>query len=76
MSFIKPFKGLRPKAEFAEKVASHPYDVINSDEAREIAKGNPYSFLHVNKPEIDLPVGTDLYSDAVYKSWNYCYHRQ
>ena len=67
MSIIKPFKGLRPKAEFAEKVASHPYDVINSDEAREIAKGNPYSFLHVNKPEIDLPIGTDVYSEAVYE---------
>jgi uncharacterized protein (DUF1015 family) len=67
MSVIKPFKGLRPKPEFAEKVASHPYDVINSQEAREIAKGNPYSFLHVNKPEIDLPEGTDLYSDVVYE---------
>jgi uncharacterized protein (DUF1015 family) len=67
MSIIKPFKGFRPTQQYAEKVASHPYDVINSEEAREIAKGNPYSFLHVNKPEIDLPAGTDLYSDPVYE---------
>jgi uncharacterized protein (DUF1015 family) len=67
MSVIKPFKGLRPTQQFAEKVASHPYDVINSEEAREIAKGNPYSFLHVNKPEIDLAPGINLYSEAVYK---------
>jgi uncharacterized protein (DUF1015 family) len=67
MSVIRPFKGLRPTQRYAEKVASHPYDVINSDEAREIAKGNPHSFLHVNKPEIDFPPGTDLYSEEVYK---------
>ena len=67
MSVIRPFKGLRPTQKYAEKVASHPYDVINSDEAREIAKGNPYSFLHVNKPEIDFPPGTDLYSETVYE---------
>lgn len=67
MSVIKPFKGLRPIQQYAEKVASPPYDVINSEEAREIVKGNPYSFLHVNKPEIDLPRGTDLYSDEVYR---------
>ena len=65
MSVIKPFKGLRPIKEFAEKVASPPYDVINSEEAREMAKGNPYSFLHVNKPEIDLPPDTDLYSECM-----------
>ena len=67
MSIIKPFKGFRPTQQYAEKVASHPYDVINSEEAREIARGNPYSFLHVNKPEIDLPAGTYLHSDAVYE---------
>ena len=50
----------------AEKVASPPYDVLNSAEARDMAQGNPYSFLHVVKPEIDLPEGTDLYSDDVY----------
>jgi uncharacterized protein (DUF1015 family) len=47
-------------------VASPPYDVLSSDEARDMAAGNPLSFLHVNKPEIDLPPGTDVYSDAVY----------
>jgi len=67
MSVIKPFKGLRPKQQYAEKVASHPYDVINSEEAREIANGNPLSFLHVNKPEIDLPKETNLHSDPVYE---------
>ncbi len=66
MAIIKPFKGLRPKPEFAEKVASPPYDVLNTEEARAMAKDNPYSFLHINKPEIDLPAGTNLYDDAVY----------
>jgi len=66
MAIIKPFKGLRPKPELAEKVASPPYDVLNTEEARAMAKDNPYSFLHINKPEIDLPVGTNLYDDAVY----------
>ncbi len=67
MSVIQPFKGLRPKKELAAKVASPPYDVLNSAEAREMAKDNPYSFLHIVKPEIDLPEGTDLYSKAVYE---------
>ncbi len=66
MVTIRAFKGMRPKKEFAEKVASFPYDVINSDEARELAKGNPISFLHVVKPEIDLPREVDLYDDKVY----------
>ncbi len=66
MAKIKPFKGLRPKPELAEKVASPPYDVLNTEEARAMAKDNPYSFLHINKPEIDLPPGTNLYDDAVY----------
>ncbi len=63
---IKPFKGLRPVKEKAKLVASRPYDVLNSDEAREEAKGNPYSFLNVVKPEITLPEETDHYSPAVY----------
>ncbi len=67
MSVIQPFKGLRPKKELAEKVASPPYDVLNSAEAREMAKDNPYSFLHIVKPEIDLPEGIDLYSKEVYE---------
>ncbi len=66
MAVVKPFPGLRPKREFAETVASLPYDVLNSDEARELARGNPHSFLHVNKPEIDLPPGTEIYADEVY----------
>lgn len=67
MAVLKPFKAVRPKAEFASKVGALPYDVMNSDEAREKVKGNPYSFLHVDKAEIDLPLGTDIYSEAVYE---------
>lgn len=66
MSILKPFKGIRPASEFVEKVASRPYDVLNSEEARIEAKGNPHSFLHVNKPEIDLSENIDIHSDAVY----------
>ncbi len=66
MAIVKPFKGLRPKSEFAEKVASPPYDVLSSDEARKIAQGNPRSFLHVVKPEVDLDPGIDLYDERVY----------
>ncbi|MEN8222779.1 MAG: DUF1015 family protein [Acidobacteriota bacterium] len=66
MARVEPFKGVRPKKDLAEKVASPPYDVLNSDEAREFASGNEFSFLHIVKPEIDLPEGTDLYSDQVY----------
>lgn len=67
MSVIRPFSALRPKKEYASAVAALPYDVMNSEEAREKAKNLPYSFLHVDKAEIDLPVGTDIYSDEVYK---------
>ncbi len=66
MAIFRPFKAIRPVAEFASKVAALPYDVMNSKEAAEMVKGNPYSFLHVDKAEIDLPEGTDLYSEAVY----------
>lgn len=66
MSVIRPFSALRPKKEYASAVAALPYDVMNSKEAREKVKDLPYSFLHVDKAEIDLPVGTDIYSDAVY----------
>ncbi len=66
MAIFKPFKALRPKPEYASKVAALPYDVMNSEEAKEMVKGNPYSFLHVDKAEIDLPDGTYLYSDEVY----------
>ena len=62
----KPFIALRPAPEAAEKLASVPYDVVDTAEARALAAGNPVSFLHVSRPEIDLPDGTDIYSDAVY----------
>ena len=67
MAVIRPFRALRPPAERAQAVASVPYDVVNTEEARALADGNPLSFLHVSRPEIDLPPGTDLYSDAVYR---------
>ena len=66
MAFIKPFKGVRPKKELAEKVAALPYDVMNTQEAMEMAAGNEVSFLHISRPEIDLPEGTDIHSDQVY----------
>ena len=67
MAVIRPFRALRPPAERAQAVASVPYDVVNTEEARALAEGNPLSFLHVSRPEIDLPPGTDIYSDAVYR---------
>lgn len=66
MADIQPFRGVRPRKDIAYLVAAPPYDVLTSEEARDMAAGNPYSFLHVGKPEIDLPPGTDLYADAVY----------
>ncbi len=67
MATFKHFKALRPTKEYASKVAALPYDVMNSEEAKEMVKGNPYSFLHIDKAEIDLPEGTDLYSNIVYE---------
>jgi len=64
---VKAFHGFRPPREIDVKVASPPYDVLNTKEAIEMAKGNQYSFLNVNKPEICLPEGTDPYSDEVYE---------
>ena len=64
---IKEFRGLRPAREKVEEVASPPYDVINSQEAREMARGKPYSFLHIIKPEIDLPEDISPYDEAVYR---------
>jgi uncharacterized protein (DUF1015 family) len=64
---IKPFAGLRPVAQHAADVVAPPYDVLNSAEARERARGKPYSFLHISKAEIDLPEGTNPYDDTVYK---------
>lgn len=67
MAIFKPFRALRPVPEHAAEVAALPYDVMNSEEARDMVKGNPYSFLHVDKAEVDLPEGTDLYSKQVYE---------
>lgn len=66
MAEIKPFRGIRPPRELAHKVASRPYDVLNSDEAREEAKGNECSLLRIIKPEIEFPKGTDEHSTEVY----------
>ena len=66
MATIKAFRALRPAPEAAAEVSAVPYDVVNTDEARQMAAGNALSFLHVSRPEIDLPDGTDPYSDAVY----------
>ncbi|MBN2364707.1 MAG: DUF1015 domain-containing protein, partial [Calditrichaeota bacterium] len=67
MSVVKPFRGLRPQKDLAAKVAAPPYDVLDSDEAREMARGNPHTFLHINKPEIDLDPGIHLYDKKVYE---------
>jgi len=67
MPVIKPFKAFRPEPELVTKVASPPYDVLNSEEARQLVKDNPYSFLHVNKAEIDLESSVDHYDQRVYE---------
>jgi len=66
MAIVKPFKGLRPPKEIVKQLASRPYDVLNSEEARIEADGNPYSLLRVTKAEIDLPKGIDEHSQEVY----------
>jgi uncharacterized protein (DUF1015 family) len=66
MATFKPFKAVRPVPEKAQAIASLPYDVMDSDEARAEVKKHPLSFIHVEKPEVDLPLGTDLYDPAVY----------
>jgi uncharacterized protein (DUF1015 family) len=66
MAIIKPFRAYRPPREVAPMVAAFPYDVMNTAEARDMAKGNEYSFLHISRPEIDLPLNTDPYSMGVY----------
>lgn len=67
MAIVNPFKALRPQPQFAPKVASKPYDVLNSMEAKIEARGNPHSFLHITKSEIDLPEKTDIHSSEVYE---------
>ena len=68
MITVKPFKALRPNNEMVEKCAALPYDVMSSNEAREMVKDNPFSFLRVDRAEINLPKGTDIYSDIVYET--------
>jgi uncharacterized protein (DUF1015 family) len=67
MATIRPFKAFRPKPEFAGEVAARPYDVLNSDEAREEVKGHPLSFLHIGKPEVDLDPKIDIHDKQVYE---------
>ena len=67
MPLIRPFAGLRPRAEFAAQVLAPPYDVVTTDEARARAAGKPWSFLHISRPEIDLAPGTDPYDASVYR---------
>ncbi|AIJ35290.1 DUF1015 domain-containing protein [Porphyromonas gingivalis] len=67
MAIIKPFKGVRPPKELVEQVASRPYDVLNSEEARKEAKGNEKSLYHIIRPEIDFPVGKDEHDADVYE---------
>ena len=67
MAVVRPFKAVRPTPELSAKVAALPYDVMNSDEAREMVKGNPYSFLHIDKAEIDLDPSIDHYDQRVYE---------
>ena len=66
MISISPFKALRPEPQFAKQVASRPYDVLSSKEAKGEAEGNPFSFLHITKSEIDLPANIDVHSKEVY----------
>ncbi len=67
MSIIRKFPAVRPAKEFAEKVAALPYDVMNEKEAREMVVGNPHSFLHVDRAEVDMPEGIDVHSKPVYE---------
>lgn len=66
MATVLPFTGMRPRTNLAANVAAPPYDVVSSNEARELARGNALSFLHISKPEIDCDPDMDVYSDAVY----------
>ena len=64
---IQPFKAIRPKAELVDKVASLPYDVMNRKEAEELVQDNPYSYLRIDRSEVDLPDVEDVYSKEVYQ---------
>ncbi len=67
MATLYPFRALRPNAANAARIAAVPYDVVSTDEARALSEGNPLSFLRVSRAELELPPGTDPYSDAVYQ---------
>ncbi|MDD6794491.1 MAG: DUF1015 family protein [Clostridiaceae bacterium] len=67
MAIVRAFKGIRPVEELASKIAALPYDVMNSDEAREMVRGNPYSFLHVDRAEVDLDPAIDIHDKKVYE---------
>lgn len=67
MVTIHPFKSIRPNAEFSEKIATLPYDVLSSEEARHLGENNPYSYLHIDKAEIDLPETLSPYDEQVYQ---------
>jgi len=67
MATLRPFRAVRPRPEYVKDIASPPYDVVSTEEAREQVADNPRSFLHVVRPEVDLAPGTDLYDDAVYE---------
>ncbi len=75
MATIRPFAALRPKPDLAERICELPYDVMSSEEARVIAADNPLSFLHVSKPEIDLPPSTDVHAPEVYARGRDCFQR-
>ncbi len=68
MASVKPFAAVRPRPDLASRICELPYDVLSSEEARHLAKGNNDSFFHISKPEIDLPIGTDPYSPEVYNA--------
>ena len=68
MAVIRPFRAVRPDPAAAPRVAAVPYDVVDTEEARALAGGNPLSFLHVSRAEIDLPAGTDPHADIVYRT--------
>ncbi len=76
MPLIRPFSGLRPRAGFAAQVLAPPYDVVTVDEARARAAGRPWSFLHISRPEIDLPPGTNPYAPEVYRKGRENFDRQ
>ena len=67
MAVIKPFKALRPQPGIVSGLASRPYDVLNRAEALQEAEGNPYSFYHISKAEIDLPAEVDIHDESVYE---------